>query len=160
MVEYIQSDIFDAPIDVLVHSCNCMGIMGSGIAAQVKSLYPEAYEKDCKTKPSDPAKLGTYTSVKTTSRPDYRPSYIVNLYGQFQISGTKKETSYDAIDSGLRLLKNNMEKKGLQNMVIGIPWKLGSNRGGGSWRVVEAIIRDIFEDGNFRVLICQRPEDM
>ncbi|KAI9820553.1 MAG: ADP-ribose 1''-phosphate phosphatase [Thelocarpon impressellum] len=37
-------DVFEAPPgSVLLHSCNCLGVWGSGIAARFKGLYPAAF---------------------------------------------------------------------------------------------------------------------
>ena len=30
--------------DVIVHGCNCQGVMGSGIAKEIKDRFPEAYQ--------------------------------------------------------------------------------------------------------------------
>lgn len=45
MIEYRKGDLFDSEEPaVLVHACNCMGVWGSGIAAQFYEYFHEAYE--------------------------------------------------------------------------------------------------------------------
>ena len=48
----IDGNIFDCTENIIVHQTNCQGVMGSGIAKQVKERYPEvfnAYYHYCKT---------------------------------------------------------------------------------------------------------------
>jgi O-acetyl-ADP-ribose deacetylase (regulator of RNase III) len=46
---YKTGNLLDAQTDVIAHQVNCQGVMGSGVAAEVKKRYPEAfnsYRKD------------------------------------------------------------------------------------------------------------------
>ena len=39
-----EMNLFDAPWDaLLIHACNTQGVWGSGIAAQLKKAYPDAF---------------------------------------------------------------------------------------------------------------------
>jgi O-acetyl-ADP-ribose deacetylase (regulator of RNase III) len=158
MVKQYDGDIFDAPIDVLIHQANCFCTFGSGIAKTIKDLYPEAYEADCKTAKGDTKKLGTYSSVRAKSQPDRRISFIVNLYSQHGFSDGNRATTYDAMVNGLTLLKNNIIAKKQENLVLGVPYKIGCGLGGGNWTIVEAILKAIFEDSKIKVLICKHPD--
>jgi ADP-ribose 1''-phosphate phosphatase len=46
MVIYHYGDLFKLtpPDGLMAHACSCKGVWGSGIAAQFRDLYPEAYE--------------------------------------------------------------------------------------------------------------------
>lgn len=45
-MRYQKGNLFDAPKgSYLVHSCNCMGRWGSGIAAQFQKLFPRSYDE-------------------------------------------------------------------------------------------------------------------
>ena len=49
MVKIIEGNLFDTKANIICHQCNCQGVMGSGVAAEVKRRYPEvfkAYRKD------------------------------------------------------------------------------------------------------------------
>ena len=49
MVRIIEGNLFDTKAEIICHQCNCQGVMGSGVAAEVKKRYPEvfkAYRKD------------------------------------------------------------------------------------------------------------------
>lgn len=68
--------------DIIVHGCNCFCCMGAGIAARIAKLYPQAYRADCKTKPGDASKLGTYTAASAGN------FVIVNAYTQYSTAKT------------------------------------------------------------------------
>src|SRR4051812_24203036 len=102
MVKEIQTDIFLADADIIVHQANCFHTMGSGIARHIRENFPEAYEADCNTtKKGDPKKLGKYSTAKiVTPNANPRLKYIVNLYSQFEFGRAAKHTSYDAMYDG------------------------------------------------------------
>ena len=44
MIKIIQGDILKSKENIRAHQTNSVGIMGSGLAKQIKKIYPEAYE--------------------------------------------------------------------------------------------------------------------
>lgn len=42
---YVQGDLIKSDERVIAHGCNCQGLMGAGIAKQVRQAHPIAYEK-------------------------------------------------------------------------------------------------------------------
>lgn len=151
MIKQIECDIFEAPIDVMIHGCNCFHTMGGGLAAEVKRRFPEAYKADCETLYGDRAKLGSYSHARV-KEPVGQLNTIINLYSQFTI-GRGRQTSYDAIDTGLQEIVANANGG---TDTIGIPYMLGCGLGGGSWPVVEAIIYDVCKDYPGAILICKK----
>jgi len=45
MLTYVAISLFDSPAQTLVNTVNTVGVMGKGIAAVFKRLYPEMYER-------------------------------------------------------------------------------------------------------------------
>lgn len=41
MIKHVKADIFTTDCDIIVHQVNCYGVMGAGIAKQVKERYPD-----------------------------------------------------------------------------------------------------------------------
>jgi O-acetyl-ADP-ribose deacetylase (regulator of RNase III) len=159
MIENIKNDIFAVTCDAIIHQANCMNTMGSGIARTVRELFPEAYEADCRTKKGDSLKLGTF-SWAMVKNPDYpHIKAIINLYGQFNFSADSRHTRYDALYDGFVMVREKMRQKAKNDLrTLAIPFRLGCNRGGGDWRVVNAIIESVFVDEkHFKVLICENP---
>lgn len=143
---YIKGDLLKSDCEVIIHSCNCFNIFGAGIAAQIRAVYPEAYNKDCMTIRGDHNKLGTYSWVRCYSKnPEYSTKIVCNLYGQYKYGRENRHTDYEAVSRGLEKIKEHFER--FQEFPkIGLPYKMGCNLGGGDWKVIEAIINSVFND--------------
>lgn len=153
MITEVSTDIFIAPIDILVHQCNCHHTMGAGIAKILSDKWPIVNEVDIKTTlKGDKTKLGT-CSIATINDPNCRIKYVYNMYAQFRY-GKGRYTNYEAFYRGLEFVKQHTANTAL---VIGFPYKIGCRSAGGSWRVVKTMIYDVFEDSPRQVLICQKP---
>jgi len=65
MIKYITANLIELALkgefDVVIHGCNCMCIMGKGMAKQIAIAFPEACKADKETKSGDVYKLGTYS---------------------------------------------------------------------------------------------------
>ncbi len=44
MINEIHGDVLNTVDSIIIHCVNCQGVMGGGIAAQIKRRYPEAYD--------------------------------------------------------------------------------------------------------------------
>ena len=44
MIEYIEGDLLKTNVEVIIHQTNCKGVMGAGIALQIKNNYPEVFK--------------------------------------------------------------------------------------------------------------------
>ena len=44
MIKHIKCDIFESGATMILHQVNCQGVMGSGIAKQVREKFPNVYE--------------------------------------------------------------------------------------------------------------------
>lgn len=74
--------------DIIVHGCNCLNTMGSGIAKEIRSRYPGAYEADTlatKQWQNPIAKLGNFSTYVTVGKG--KPFLIVNAYTQVKFGG-------------------------------------------------------------------------
>jgi len=118
--------------DVIVHGCNCFCTMGAGIARQIQTHFPEAFEADLKTVPGDKAKLGTYSLARVHTRD--HTLVIVNAYTQFHYSGSGTLVSYDAVRKIFSRLK--VEFSGQK---LAYP-KIGAGLAKGNWEMISAII--------------------
>lgn len=144
-----ECSIFDGGADGIIHQSNCYNTMGSGIARQIKERYPEAYDVDCQTIFGDYKKLGTFSWVKTNDQ----KFYIYNCYSQYRHGTDTRHTNYEAIYNGLSSIKSHAESHQLKS--LSLPHKMGCNLGGGNWKIVNAIIEDIFENKSIDLYICR-----
>jgi O-acetyl-ADP-ribose deacetylase (regulator of RNase III) len=123
----------EGEFDVIIHGCNIFGIMGAGIALQIKKQFPEAYGADLETKKGDIGKLGTYSSTIINRNNKYFT--IVNAYTQGEISHNGETVvDYKAIRNCFKCIKRDFS-----GLKIGY-CKIGSGLAGGDWKVISAII--------------------
>lgn len=150
MIKHIKCDIFKSGADVICHQVNCQGVMGSGIAKQVREKYPWVYahyKQLCKTYQSKKESLlgmaqGTYINEDTK---------IINLYAQLNYGYDGKcYTDYDALRKALTHVACWYNKN-----IIAIPYLMGCHRGGGDWNTVYKMIEEVFADSDCEVLICE-----
>ena len=150
MIKHIKCDIFESGADIICHQVNCQGVMGSGIAKQIRDRYPwvyAEYREHCVTKLGKTSQLLGYTQsvyVNETQR-------IVNLFAQdkFGYDG-KCYTDYDSLRDCLHTVSVIYS-----GMTIAIPYLMGCHRGGGDWNIVYKMIEDVFADYEGDVLICE-----
>jgi len=146
----IDCNLLDAPSDIIGHCCNCFCTMGSGVAAAIKTKYPEAYDVDCKTVKGDKSKLGT-VSLAVVKTPDNQIKAVANLYGQYSYGG-ERPMSYEAMYNALVAFKEKLKPA---VKTVAFPYKMAADRAGGSWPIIEKMIEVVFENSGFDVIICK-----
>jgi O-acetyl-ADP-ribose deacetylase (regulator of RNase III) len=121
--------------DVLVHGCNCMNIMGAGVARQVRSVFPAAYAADQAYSTKSHDMLGTYSSAEV---PLFgllgKKLTVVNAYTQFAPGGGEDVFDYGAFADVLEKLHEDFPDK-----VIGMPAIGCGLAGGDKERILRAI---------------------
>ena len=146
-----DGDIFKGDETFKVHQVNCKGAMGAGIAKQVKTDYPEVYErykKACNRVKNSLELLGKVQVIKTT-----KDFYIVNLFAQDDYcSPTGRCTNYEAFYTGLEKIKKYIIEENLPRE-IAFPCRIGSALAGGDWNVICAMICSVFNNTDFKVVI-------
>lgn len=140
MIKILHGDLLKSNERLIAHGCNAQGVMGSGIAKQIKLRYPEVYEaykkcyEDYLDKMKGPLPLGKILAVDTYS--DMRTVINCITQNNYGADGSRY-VSYDAIDSCFEKIAEYMELNNIDT--IGIPM-IGAGLGGGDWDVIHAII--------------------
>ena len=147
MVKFYDGDLFEAPVKIICHQCNCQNTMGGGIAKKIRERFPDAWKADCDAFWAKTNKLGNISVGKDIK---YR---IVNIYGQDRYGRDKRYTNYEALHSGLEKTIEFAESLG--SPPIGFPWKMGCSLAGGDFRIVSKMIEVVFENYKNDVLICK-----
>ncbi|MCM3034496.1 macro domain-containing protein [Bacillus pumilus] len=141
MIKTVDGNILEASEDIICHQVNCKGVMGAGLAKQIKSKYPNVYKeyKQLCTEQGD----DLLSSVQLISTNDGKT--IANLFAQVGYGRKRMQTDYDALRSCLQSLKNTVthsnEKK--NQMSIAIPYGISCGLAGGDWTIVEGMIEEI-----------------
>lgn len=155
-IKHIEGDLLefrsgDYEWNVIVSCCNAQRTMGSGLALAIKTKYPAAFEEYSK---SD-MMLGTF-SVATVED----GKKIVNLIAQWYYGyDGKRYVDYEALYSGLEALKIALEKAAAEGRQysLAVPYKMASDRAGGSWTIVEAMLNFLFDKSPVPCYIIRLP---
>lgn len=136
MITYQSGDLLTADVAAVVNTVNCVGVMGKGLALQVKQAYPavfRSYAAACRRGEVQPGRVLT---VPTGN--EGNPRYIIN----FPTKRHWRDHSQLAdIEAGLVVLVAEVRRLGLGS--IAVP-ALGCGNGGLEWAVVRPLIEAAF----------------
>ena len=138
---YKEGNLLDAQTDVIAHQVNCQGVMGSGVAKQIKEKWPDVFKQyDYHVRMLDHNVLGDCQLVQIKEN-----KFVANLFGQrYYGRENLRYTSYDGIYDALVKLQVYMNTRGCKS--IAIPYKMSSDRGGADWNVILAMIKSVFKN--------------
>lgn len=156
-----KGDLLKSNATFICHQTNCLGIMGGGIALQVKNKYPEVFKtyKDICSSLGWQFCLGkcqivnkaTGESVIFRNNSDSRSEffskdakYLCNCFGQNGIGYNARQTDYNALKHSFQYLFN-LVKNYYDEISIAIPYKMGCGLAGGDWDVVRPTIIEALE---------------
>ncbi|WP_297419058.1 macro domain-containing protein [Clostridium sp.] len=148
MINIIEGNILNAKEDIICQQVNCQGVMGAGLAKQIKNKYPKVYENYrhiCQDyKNNKKSLLGQVIfGIQTNDN-----KIIANLCGQDKYGRDKQYTNYSALRKSLNEIYNSVTNVNstLKGKSIAIPYGIGCGLAGGNWDVVYKMIEDIFKD--------------
>lgn len=153
MIKITEGNLFDSKADIIAHQVNCQGIMGAGVARQVKKKYPTVFTEYLNLCwANHPSKLLGMVQICETPN-----KQIANLFGQESYGyGDKQYTILSALYMCFSGLKHYAE---IMEYSIAIPYKIGCARGGADWELdVYPMIEIIFRNSNVNVEIWKLPE--
>ncbi len=139
MDDYItkHGDALSHEEGIIVHGCNCHGVMGAGIAKSIKNCFPNAYNVYRHEYENNGLFLGniTYTMVLPNK-------IIVNANTQYDTGTDKRYVNYEAVakcfSKVLELADLQYSKTG-KKLDIVFPM-IGAGLAGGNWKIIETII--------------------
>ncbi len=147
MVSIIKGDLLQCTEEIFGHQVNCQGVMGSGIARQIRDRYPIVYEeyiRYCEGK-SPEELLGQCQLVETDQKT------VANLFGQLNYGREPVlYTNYEGLRRSLQSLKNYAQQNGKQ---VALPYLIGCGLANGDWSIVSRMIEEVFE--NYEVTLYQ-----
>lgn len=145
MIKIVNGDLLSVAEGIIGHQVNCQGVMGSGVAKQIKDKYPQAFKEykdlvDAYTHVEDirHTLLGNVNGVKVQPK-----LYIANMFGQFKYGyDGKKYTDEEALFKAFKTVRNVAERVDLP---VYLPYMIGGYRGGGDWKLIEDYLLTAFE---------------
>lgn len=155
---YRRGDLLEGDWDVAMHCANPHQVMGSGIAYHLKKKWPEVYQADLDYDIDPEEKLGTFSYAILA---DYRT--VINLYGQVGVgnNGTPigRNCRYDHLYNAIYSACEAITRFTDETINVGVPARMASDRAGGSWKIVTAILEDIEEKFDVEFVIYELGED-
>lgn len=146
-MKQINGDIFNGEWNGMVHCANLWHVMGSGIARIAREKFPRVYAADLETECGDSKKLGTFSRATVKQDGWEKNRSIFNLYGQVGIgcdnNPLNRNARYDHIYNGVWGICEAIAGKSSKPYVLAFPYKMASDRAGGDWIVVEAILKSV-----------------
>ncbi len=144
----INGDLLETPFQIIAHQVNCHGVMGGGVALQIKNKYPDVYNeyRDLCCKKCSADLLGKALTVKC------RGKIFFNIFGQDGYGSEKIQTDYNALRSGLiDAISKFRDINGVPlyiSVAIAIPYKIGCGLAGGDWNTVKSILESLEKTEN------------
>lgn len=155
MIKYYTGNILESDVNIICQQVNHQGVMGAGLAKQIKDKYPEvmnSYLDICKL----PFEIIRRNGVIAWSTINV-DKVIASIFGQEYYGTDRRHTDYFAISRGLETVRLYAESK---SYAVAIPHGMGAGLGGGEWNVISAIIHDVFRySPKLEVYICKLPLD-
>jgi len=126
-------NILSVKSGIIVHGCNAQGVMGSGIAAKLRMMYPEIFNHYLdllKVAGSPEAAMGRVVIVPVSDT-----LFVANAITQlnFGRDPNKRYVSYSAIQTAFENLA------ALDDADIHYP-QIGAGLGNGDWSIISDII--------------------
>lgn len=119
---------------ILVHGCNAQGVMGSGIASQIRFRYPHAYDEYHGVFKREGLKVGDVVFAEIDASQGF---YIANAITQDRFGNDgKKYVSYEGVFEAFKKIFQEAEDRGIE---VHYP-QVGAGLAGGDWAVIQACI--------------------
>ena len=142
----IKGNILNCEENILVHQVNHQGVMGAGLALQIKKAFPFAFDRYldvCKTlswNVIQEAGAVDFVGCKSANNSEF---YIANMFGQRFYGNLHEKADYGAMETGLKtIFRFSFRNK----FSVAIPYAIGCGLGKGDWGIVSKMIEDIFEN--------------
>ena len=144
----IKGNLFNSEATIICHQVNASSAMGSGVAKQVRELYPRVYKQYMNACEKGLMKLGMCQVVEKEKGSG---RYIANLCGQenFGYNGIRY-TNYESIYVALEKLAKYCEEHNIES--VAFPWKMSCDRGGADWLIIVSMIETVFKE-NEKIIV-------
>lgn len=143
MIRYVTGDILSGLDDshnvIICHQVNCQGVMGAGLAKQIRTKWPlvfAEYKKHCDSY-CPKLLLGDYQLLDVTK--ETHKTFVANIFSQINYGIGTCQTSYYAVSTAFDAL---FYRSFNDDDTYRIPYGYGCGLGGGNWNIVSSIIED------------------
>lgn len=138
----VTGDLFELALPAIGHGCNCLGVMGAGIAREFRRRFPymyESYRLRCANGLFVPGDVFVWTQDQ--------PPVVYNLATQ-PVPGPT--ATLDAIGTSVHAALVHAHARGITQ--LGIPW-IGCGLGGLNKRSVATVLSEVAADSPVELIV-------
>jgi len=145
MIEYIDGDILKSNCNIVCQQVNCRGVMGAGLAKQIREKYPNVFKeyKDMCAQHREQL-LGLVQCVEVE-----QGKTICNLFGQNGYGRDRQYTEYEKLEGCFKYIAYRAY---WSKETVAIPYGIGCGLAGGNWDIVVDMINKYF---NIEGIVCK-----
>jgi O-acetyl-ADP-ribose deacetylase (regulator of RNase III) len=161
-------NVLKAEEGIIVHGCNCQGVMGGGIALEIRNTFPRVFQEYRKKfEAVDPVtsmnhfdglRLGDIQPVQVED-----DKWIVNAMTQWDCGHGRRYVDYDAVARCFEKVRSFTEDlnhvRELQNqpaLPVLFPM-IGAGLAGGNWKIISTIIDEELGDNIMKIFYRFQP---
>ncbi len=155
IIQKENSNILEVNGGIICHQVNCLGVMGRGLALQIKLLHKglfKEYRKTCNEYLNKKRELLGKVLFFNVSR----RLMVANCFAQLGVLQNNKDvaTLYNKLEECfVKVLNRSIEMK--RN--VHVPYYIGCGHGGGDWNIVYPIIEKVFSGDDIKCYIHSLP---
>lgn len=151
----VEQDILTVGADIIVQQVNCMGVMGAGLALQIKRKYPwveRQYKEVCQHYQyrDRGSMLGL---VQFCSNAEHEP-IVANFFAQVRYGRGIRQTDYAAFSRCVQNLAIHLNNLG-RDLLVAIPYGIGCGLAGGDWGTISTILARGLENTSCKFQLCR-----
>lgn len=135
-----QGDLLDVCKGAIVHQVNLQGVMGAGLADQIRGKYPKVFTEYKLAIQQKQLRLGDAQFVQVGEQ-----LWVCNAVGQNNYGRQKGKcyTDYLALANAFSQVNAWQKRTGLP---VYLPYRIGAGLAGGDWSTIERLITDNLPD--------------
>jgi O-acetyl-ADP-ribose deacetylase (regulator of RNase III) len=149
-IKVVKGNVLSIDKGIIVHGCNCQGVMGAGIAYAIKNQYPLAFNLYRQQYELSGLKLGEILPVLVSPKKYIMNAMTQNLYPVYK----NRNVSYDAIAECFSRVNDfalGLASQSEEQITVAFP-AIGAGLGGGDWNILSQIIDSSLSDKLDKVL--------
>ena len=138
MLRFEKGNIVTGDYPIFCQQVNCKGVMGAGLAKQIKTKYPEVFNQ-----------YKMYCNVAELGKCVYAPTndkrICINMFAQDGYGRNKRYTDYNAFKECLDHIAFFMNFHPKQKPSIAFSYGIGCGLAGGDWYIILGMLKDFSE---------------
>lgn len=147
----VVGDVLGMPNGIICQQVNCRGVMGAGIAKQIRDKWPQVYTTYRKEFEKGNLRVGKVLMTRIEKGTWFYGTMpiVANLCGQDRYGRDKRYTDYIGLRKAMLKLsewrRSHLELTG-DLLPIYFPYGMSCSLAGGDWYLVHCMIKNIFPD--------------